>query len=149
MQRNKGKRGEREAAELLREVTGRDVQRRVRQNDGDSDLLGLDGWCIEVKRARRVTDGMVESWWDQTVDQARAAQLRPLLLYRHDRGSWRFVWSPTPNTHPDMTVTGSADIWWRLNRSAMCAASPPAHVSWPQAVASPPPMAAFVRPRHA
>lgn len=43
MQRNKGKAGEREAAELVREHTGWDVRRRVRQHDGDSDLTSAPG----------------------------------------------------------------------------------------------------------
>lgn len=43
MQRDKGKAGEREAAELVRELTGWDVRRRVRQHEGDSDLTGAPG----------------------------------------------------------------------------------------------------------
>jgi len=35
--RNKGKRGEREVAGLIRELLGVDASRRVRQHDGDSD----------------------------------------------------------------------------------------------------------------
>lgn len=45
MQRNKGKAGERELTGLLRDLTGWDVQRRVRQHDGDSDLVGVPGWA--------------------------------------------------------------------------------------------------------
>jgi hypothetical protein len=43
MQRNKGKTGEREVAAIVRELTGWDVRRRVRQHDGDSDLEGVPG----------------------------------------------------------------------------------------------------------
>ncbi|NZA00578.1 hypothetical protein H0I39_00080 [Ottowia beijingensis] len=53
MSRTKGKVGEREIAALLAELTGCDVRRRVRQHDGDSDLEGLPGWCVEVKRHAR------------------------------------------------------------------------------------------------
>jgi hypothetical protein len=45
-QRNKGKAGERGAAALVCDLTGWDVQRRVRQHDGDSDLAGVPGWVI-------------------------------------------------------------------------------------------------------
>ena len=43
MQRTKGQTGEREAAALIRDLTGWDVRRRVRQHDGDSDLEGVPG----------------------------------------------------------------------------------------------------------
>ena len=49
-QREKGKRGEREVAALIRDLLGYEVRRRVRQHDGDSDLVGVPGWSIEVKR---------------------------------------------------------------------------------------------------
>ena len=50
MSRTKGAAGERELAAALRELTGWDIRRRVRQHDGDSDLEGVPGWSIEVKR---------------------------------------------------------------------------------------------------
>lgn len=82
MQRSKGKAGEREAAALVRELTGWDVQRRVRQHDGDSDLQGVPGWSVEVKRHRTATRGDLTRWWAQTV--AQAGDLLPVLLYRVD-----------------------------------------------------------------
>ncbi len=48
-QREKGKRGEREVAGIIKTLLGVDVRRRVRQHEGDSDLEGIDGWVIEVK----------------------------------------------------------------------------------------------------
>lgn len=90
MQRNKGKAGEREAAELVRELTGWVVRRRVRQHDGDSDLEGVPGWSVEVKRHRTATRGDLARWWAQAVTQAGA--LLPVLLYRADRAQWRAVW---------------------------------------------------------
>lgn len=90
MQRNKGKAGEREAAELVRELTGWDVRRRVRQHDGDSDLEGVPGWSVEVKRHRTATRGDLARWWAQAV--AQAGDLLPVLLYRVDRAQWRAVW---------------------------------------------------------
>ena len=90
MQRNKGKAGEREAAELVRELTGWDVRRRVRQHGGDSDLEGVPGWSVEVKRHRTATRAELAQWWRQAVSQSGDA--RPLLLYRADRAEWRAVW---------------------------------------------------------
>lgn len=88
--RTKGKAGEREIAAIVRDLTGWNVQRRVRQHDGDSDLEGAPGWSVEVKRHRTATRGDVARWWAQAV--AQADQLLPVLLYRLDRDTWRAVW---------------------------------------------------------
>lgn len=90
-QRNKGKAGEREASALIREHTGWDVRRRVRQHDGDSDLMGVPGWSVEVKRTATALPGQIAGWWAQAVDQCAEGEL-PLLLYRADRREWRAVW---------------------------------------------------------
>jgi len=50
LSRNKGKAGEREIARILTELTGHEVRSRVRQHDGDDDLVGVPGWSIEAKR---------------------------------------------------------------------------------------------------
>ena len=100
MQRNKGKAGEREVAALIRDLTGWDVQRRVRQHDGDNDLVGVPGWAVEVKRHKAAGRGEIGAWWRQTVAQAtRVAKSTdegstglPVLFYRLDRGEWRAVW---------------------------------------------------------
>jgi hypothetical protein len=104
MQRNKGKAGEREAAELVRELTGWDVRRRVRQHAGDSDLQGVPGWAVEVKRHRTAHAGEVARWWAQAVTQAGA--LLPVLLYRAGRAEWRAVWPLAV-----LLVHQTADYW--------------------------------------
>ena len=90
--RNKGKAGEREIAALVAELTGFDVRRRVRQHDGDSDLEGVPGWSIEVKRHAKAPRSSVRSWWAQAVDQSSPTGAIPVLLYRQDRDEWRAVW---------------------------------------------------------
>lgn len=90
MQRTKGKAGEREAATLLRDITGWDIRRRVRQHDGDSDLVGVPGWSVEVKRHAKATRGDISAWWNQTVKQSGSAI--PVLMFRRDRDEWRAVW---------------------------------------------------------
>lgn len=92
MSRNKGKAGEREIASLLAALTGHDVKRRVRQRDGDSDLEGVPGWCVEVKRHAKATRAAVRGWWVQAVAQATKAQRVPVLLFRQYRDEWRAVW---------------------------------------------------------
>jgi Holliday junction resolvase len=109
MQRNKGKRGEREAAKILSEVTGHEVTRRVRQHDGDSDLLGLASYSIEVKIAKRVTAAIVDDWWEQTVAQADINHI-PVLMYRQDRQPWRCRWWGAAGHW----VEGTPSAWWAI-----------------------------------
>ncbi len=116
MQRNKGKAGEREAAAIIRDLTGWDVQRRVRQHDGDSDLLGVPGWCVEVKRHAGAGKGQIAAWWRQSVAQAtqvaasandgKSNDCIPLLLYRLDRQGWRAMWPLAV-----LLVDQRADYW--------------------------------------
>lgn len=86
--RDKGKRGELEVAGIIRELTGWDVKRRVRQHDGDSDLEGVPGWAIEVKNCATIT---LPAWWRQAVEQA-GESLFPVLFYKVPRKGWRAMW---------------------------------------------------------
>ena len=90
MQRTKGQTGEREIAGIVRDLTGWNVRRRVRNHAGDSDLEGVPDWSVEVKRHRAATRGDVARWWQQTISQA--GELLPVLFYRLDRDTWRSVW---------------------------------------------------------
>lgn len=123
MSRTKGQTGEREVAAIIRDLTGHDVRRRVRQHQGDSDLEGLPFWCVEVKRHATVTPFKLWEWWSQTVEQARAAQCLPVLFYRGDRAEWRCVWNADLHRRPmpqplcsdyEATVTGTPETWWAL-----------------------------------
>jgi hypothetical protein len=79
--RDKGKRGERAVAQILTSSTGRKVERKVRQIDGDSDLVGFEPWTIEVKFANTL---LVDQWWKQACAQADDGF--PLLIYKQTRG---------------------------------------------------------------
>lgn len=123
--RDKGQRGERELATLLRSLTGRDVRRRVRQHDGDADLEGLPGWCVECKRRSTVAPGDVARWWQQAAAQAHAAGTHPLLAWRADRmRDWVFVWpaglhcpdAPKQPTNIVDTLSSDPLTWWRMVR---------------------------------
>jgi hypothetical protein len=114
--RTKGKAGERELAALLRTITGQDVQRRVRQHDGDSDLLGVDGHSVECKRYSSATPALVARWWQQTIAQAEPGT-RPLLFYRVNRRPWRAVWAPFEGREYQDTVEGDPRVWWRSTGS--------------------------------
>lgn len=119
MSRAKGQTGEREIAALIRDLTGWDVRRRVRQHDGDSDLEGVPGWSVEVKRHARATRSEIAGWWAQRVAQAERVGAMPVLLFRLDRDAWRAVWPITVNLteQPPMwaayawTAEGSAEAW--------------------------------------
>lgn len=102
--RNKGKRGEREIADLLQPTVdcvatelGLDaskllIQRNTVQSDrGGSDLTGLPGLSIEVKLCETLA---LESWWTQCQEQARGSKRIgaggvPVLFYRSNRKAWR------------------------------------------------------------
>ncbi|TDG02091.1 hypothetical protein E1N52_41620 [Paraburkholderia guartelaensis] len=125
MQRRKGSSGEREIAALVRDLTGWDVRRRVRQHEGDSDIEGVPGWCGEVKRHARATRSDVRDWWEQAAHQAAAAGLLPVLFYRLDRDEWRAVWPvsallPVPDAQTwrgyGLTVEGSIHAWAAVAR---------------------------------
>lgn len=135
MQRNKGKAGEREAAALIRDLTGWEVQRRVRQHDGDSDLVGVPGWCVEVKRHAGAGRGQIAAWWRQSVaqatkvaesqDGANSSDCIPLLLYRLDRQGWRAMWPLAVLlvdqragywTSPDWAADTTAEAWAAVAR---------------------------------
>jgi len=86
--RQKGKSGELEVVHLLREELGLETTRNLDQwRDGGSDILGVEGWAIEVKRAKTPN---IKSWWEQAVRQAGDVK-SPALWYRLDRKYWRVV----------------------------------------------------------
>ncbi len=126
--RNKGKAGEREIAALVAELTGYDVRRRVRQHDGDSDLEGLPGWSLEVKRYATAGRAQIRQWWTQAVEQAERSGAVPVLLYRLDRDDWRAVWPLSVSlvqqtadmwTNYDWTVEGSPAVWAAVVRETL------------------------------
>lgn len=127
MSRNKGKAGEREIAALLADLTGHSVKRRVRQRDGDSDLEGVPGWSVEVKRYAKATRSVIRGWWLQAVAQAAPDASIPVLLYRQDRDEWRAVW-PLSITltakaegawlHYEWTTEGSIEAWAAVIRES-------------------------------
>lgn len=124
MSRTKGKAGEREVAAILAELTGHHVRRRVRQHDGDDDLMGLPGWSVEVKRYETAPPARVSEWWRQAVRQAQAGRVIPLLCYRVNRGQWRFMWpaglhcADIPAYSQDANDALESDplTWWRMTR---------------------------------
>lgn len=83
--REKGKRGERECAALLK-AHGFDARRGQQFNgsDGSADVVGLPGFHVEVKRteALRIYEAMGQAEVD-----ARDGET-PLVLHRRNRKEW-------------------------------------------------------------
>lgn len=137
MQRIKGQQGEREVAALIRDLTGWDVRRRVRNHAGDSDLVGVPGWSVEVKRHKAAGRAEIAGWWRQTCAQSatlhadgndgKATVCIPVLFFRVDRDQWRAVWPVAIGlklqdacqwSGYEWTVEGSVDAWAAVARDA-------------------------------
>lgn len=84
--REKGKRGERELASILREEYGWDCRRgqQFSGSNGDADVVGLDGIHIECKRVERLN---VQDAIDQAVRDARDGEL-PVVFFRYNNCEW-------------------------------------------------------------
>lgn len=88
-QRNKGKAGEREAAQLLSDLLGIPLKRALGQErDSGADINDIPGWVVEVKRHQRPH---IAAWWGQAVSAALQAHKRPAVMYRANRKPWRVV----------------------------------------------------------
>lgn len=86
--RTKGRAGEQEVARILRDELGLDVHRNWQEQaaHGGTDLIGVAGWAIEVKRAKKYSN----KWWEQTQDQSDLTLSDiPVLIYKLDYQSWK------------------------------------------------------------
>ncbi|MCG3189304.1 MAG: hypothetical protein LKCHEGNO_01624 [Burkholderiaceae bacterium] len=146
MSRTKGKVGEREIGALIRDLTGWEVRRRVRQHEGDADLEGIPGWCAESKRHARAGRADIAKWWAQAVDQAARVDQLPVLFFRIDRDAWRAVWPvalvlgaerSTGWLQYDLTAETSIAGWAAVARELVAhdaeRPKPHEHLSTPQA----------------
>lgn len=95
MSRNKGARGEREVIAMLQPIVDKVcaehgvesvlLQRNLMQaHIGGCDLHGLEWLSLEVKRQEAPA---VETWWKQTVRQAKPHQV-PVLIWRQNNKGW-------------------------------------------------------------
>ena len=90
--REKGKRGELEAAHLLQEY-GYDARRsqQFAGMNGDADVVGLPGMHIEVKRVEKLN---LENAMEQSARDARENEI-PIVLHRKNRSEWLVTMSFT------------------------------------------------------
>jgi Holliday junction resolvase len=83
--RDKGKRGELEAAKLLKEH-GYDARRGQQFSgaNGDPDVVGLPGIHIEVKRVEKLN---IENAVEQSIRDAKEDE-KPIVLHRKNKRKW-------------------------------------------------------------
>lgn len=83
--RNKGARGERELAELLRKY-GYEARRGQQFSgaNGDADVVGLPGYHIECKRVEKLN---LDEAMAQSIRDARENEI-PIVCHRKDRKGW-------------------------------------------------------------
>lgn len=86
--KQKGARGEREAAAKLREY-GWSARRGQQYSgaNGDPDIIGLPGHHIEVKRVEKLN---LDDAMAQAVADARDGEI-PVVMHRKNNGKWRIT----------------------------------------------------------
>lgn len=88
--KQKGARGEREVADILRKH-GFDARRSAQYcgNTGDAaDITSNLPYHIEVKHQERIE---IDKWWDQAVHDAKENGKDPILVFRKNKQKWRVV----------------------------------------------------------
>ena len=95
--RNKGANAEREAAKWLKLKFKLETepQRNLEQyrygahvNSTGFDLTGFPPFCLEVKRVEKLS---LRSWWVQAVAAMTPEHSVPVVMFRQNRGKWRFL----------------------------------------------------------
>ena len=83
----KGKAGELEVAHILKDH-GYDARRTAQYcgNTGDaSDVIGIPGFHLEVKRAERME---LYKWYAQAVNDSEKSGDTPVVIHRQSRKPW-------------------------------------------------------------
>lgn len=94
--RAKGAAGEREFIKELALELGDELVAPLKRNleqtrAGGHDIVGLEGFAIEIKRYKQVKEGDLVKFWEQAKEQAQRICAEPVLAYREDMRSWRVV----------------------------------------------------------
>jgi hypothetical protein len=134
--KQKGKRGEREFAAFCREQ-GYDCRRTQQYcgNTGDaSDVVGLPGIHIEVKRPKQVTYGYIIDALIQAFGDSNNPADFPIVAYKEDYGKWHvtmcafwfgFLFGKTADVAIPLVVTNNgnnipvtmlAEDWFKIYR---------------------------------
>lgn len=86
--RDKGKRGELEAAHLLKKY-GYDARRgqQYAGSNGDPDVVGLPDIHLEVKRVEKLN---IDNALSQSIRDARDEEV-PIVMHRKNRTEWKIT----------------------------------------------------------
>ena len=96
--RDKGQRGEREVCHKLSELLNLSVTRELSASrDGGCDIKIQKGeftYIIEVKLYRKITQAIIDTWWEQAVRQAEeygqvAKILNPIPILIYRQSHWK------------------------------------------------------------
>lgn len=120
--RAKGAAAERQFCKDLGEYLGDAMTEPLKRNleqtrKGGHDIVGLEGYAIEIKRYRVIKEGDIARFWAQAVDQAKRVEGAPVLAYREDFCSWR-VRIPWGFMMPDMEWDEDVDFTIELSLKA-------------------------------
>jgi len=85
-EREKGKRGEREVATILRShgFPGRRTSQYAGHTEDSSDVVGLDGFHLEVKRQEKTR---IFEWYEQAKRDAEEKNI-PMVVFRRSGENW-------------------------------------------------------------
>lgn len=102
--KNKGKQGELEVVHKLKDYGFLDVRRsqQFAGVNGDSDVVGLDGIHIEVKRVEKLN---IEKAMQQAKEDSKHTTNTPTVFHRRNREDWK--------------VTMYLDDWIELYKKAL------------------------------
>ena len=115
--RTKGRAGEQEVARILRDELRLEIHRNWQEQaaQGGTDIIGVPGWAIEVKRQKKWSD----DWWGQCCAQALKVTQKPVLSYRLDRQQWYAMVSLyhlRPEMHDHSPCRMALASWCKLVR---------------------------------
>lgn len=85
--KQKGARGEREIAKIMRSYGYADAIRSEQYcgANGDADVIGVDGLHIEVKRVEKLA---LDKWMKQAIEDARSGEI-PVVMHRKNNDFWK------------------------------------------------------------
>jgi len=119
--RTKGATAEREVCAILREhgpwpEAERDLD-QVRGHDNGRDIINTPGVCIQVKRRKKVTVGVIEAGLREAV-LSMGVEDSAACVHRGDRGAWRVTMAIDELTFIANNCEGVAVSYWK-HRNAL------------------------------
>ena len=145
--RAKGAAAERQFCKDLAEHLGDAMTEPLKRNleqtrKGGHDIVGLDGYAIEIKRYRVIKEGDIARFWAQAVDQAKRVSSTPVLAYREDFCSWRvripwgFMMDEEWDEDVDFTIEVSLKAFASLIREQLIATQLHTQIKTPDTLAA-------------